>query len=400
MLPLLLSLHQYIFCATLVCKTSLSRSTVLVSQAEQPVYQPPLVITKGGTYSGNWQSDDPNVPAVLITTTEPVVIQYSRLRGRTDLIYDPYDSGKLTVRNTYGYGLNPNVAGQSPGRFLKAYKPTKIVIENCYMESTSGIYLNGDRTTPQSVKIRYNRARNIDGRKSDGNGGFTGDFDWSQFVQLDKVQHAPDIEIAWNEVVNEPYKSRVEENINIGLSSGTDSNPIQIHDNYIQGAYPANPAKDGYGGGGMMLGDGSSTDSSDSPSFVKAFNNQIVNTTNEGIAITAGHDIEFYNNRIISSGLLPDGTRPLAQNVGAGIWDGYGDSSKGTFYNNEGHDNTIGWVSANRQRNDWWLPDCAISKCTNNNSLAGPITPDTEKAEFQAWQNKISTNNATIGPDF
>jgi hypothetical protein len=370
----------------------------LVSQAAQPAYQSPITITKGGTYSGNWQSLNPNVPAVKITTTDPVVIQNSRLQGRGDLVQSVVDSVNVTVRNTYGYGLNPNVNGQSPGRFLTLYKPTNVVVENCYMESTSGIYLNGD-TSASSVKIRYNRAHNIDGRKSDGNGGFSSDFNWAQFVQLNKVQNSPGIEIAWNEVINEPYKSRVEENINVFLSSGTSSSPIQIHDNYIQGGYPANPATDGYGGGGMMLGDGSATDVSNAAGFVQAYNNQIVSTTNQGITIAAGHDIQFYNNRIISSGLLPDGTPIAAENIGADIMDFYGDSSKGTFYNNFAHDNAIGWAKAGG-RNDSAFPDCASGKCTNNTKVPDPINLDTEKAEFQTWQNKLSSNNITIAPNF
>ncbi len=50
------------------------------------------------------------------------------------------------------------------------------------------------------------------------------------------------------------------------------------------------------------------------------------------------------NNRIVSSGLLPDGTQMAGANVGSSIWDEYG---QGVFYNNSGHDNTIGWVGAN-----------------------------------------------------
>jgi hypothetical protein len=358
-----------------------------------------LTITKGGTYSGNWQSINPNVPAVLIKTSQPVVIQNSRLQGRGNLIQADDGNVNVTVRNTKGYGLNPRVVGRTIGRFLAVYKPFKIVVEHCYMESTSGIYLNGDTSAPQSVKIRYNRARNIDGRKSDGNGGFSTEFNWAQFVQLDKVQHAPKIEIAWNEVINKPYKSRAEDNISIYLSSGTSSSPIQIHDNYIQGGYPTNPATDKYSGGGIMLGDGSATSVSNAAGFVRVYNNQVVSTTNYGIAIAAGHDNQFYNNRIISSGLLPDGTRIAAQNIGAYVWDTHGDRSKGTFYNNFAHNNTVGWVKAGG-RNDWWFPDCASGKCMNNTNLPDPITLDTEKAEYQTWVNKVATNNVTIGAKF
>ena len=39
----------------------------------------PLVITQGGTYGGRWVSTDPKIPAVLIDTTEPVIIQNSAI---------------------------------------------------------------------------------------------------------------------------------------------------------------------------------------------------------------------------------------------------------------------------------------------------------------------------------
>jgi hypothetical protein len=49
-------------------------------------YGPPLHITQGGTYSGNWESQDPSVAAVPISTTEAVVIQDCIVRSKSDLI--------------------------------------------------------------------------------------------------------------------------------------------------------------------------------------------------------------------------------------------------------------------------------------------------------------------------
>jgi hypothetical protein len=79
-----------------------------------------IVITTGGTYSGDWESLDPSVPVVTVLTSQPVTIVNSVLRGRSDLIQAAVDNVHLTVLNSYGYGLNPNVAGQAPGRFLQA----------------------------------------------------------------------------------------------------------------------------------------------------------------------------------------------------------------------------------------------------------------------------------------
>jgi hypothetical protein len=205
-------------------------------------------------------------------------------------------------------------------------------------------------------------------------------------------------------VINEPGKSRVEENINIYHSSGTAASPMKIHDNYIQGAYTVNPGQGDYsdgtynydwsfGGGGMQLGDGS-TNFGPPSAFVQASNNQVVSTTNQGIAIGAGHDNQFYNNRIVSSGLLPDGTPIMDQNVGAYIWDSYQDGSGG-FYNDSGSGNTIGWVQGSG-RNDWWTPDAA--SWTGDVSMTGPITLATEAAEFASWQSKLASAGVSVGP--
>ena len=114
----------------------------------------------------------------------------------------------------------------------------------------------GNRGPGQTVKVMGNQALNIDGRHSDGNGGFlTGpsDNDFVQFLQLDKVTNVPGMEVAWNEVVNQPSASRVEYNINLYKSGGTAASHILIHDNYIQGAFPALPATQGFSGGGILL---------------------------------------------------------------------------------------------------------------------------------------------------
>src|SRR6185436_7803111 len=92
-------------------------------------------------------------------------------------------------------------------------------------------------------------------------------FDRVQFFQMGVCSGISSVEIAWNQVINEPGNSRVEDTISVYKSSGTSASPIQIHDNYLQGAYTIKPAQKntsdgqwsydwGYSGGGIMLGDG------------------------------------------------------------------------------------------------------------------------------------------------
>ena len=48
-----------------------------------------------------------------------------------------------------------------------------------------------------------------------------------------------------------PAAALVEDNIDIYGSGGTPNQPLEIHDTYIQGAYPYKAAQDAYDGGGI-----------------------------------------------------------------------------------------------------------------------------------------------------
>ncbi|MBC6605671.1 RICIN domain-containing protein [Hymenobacter sp. BT188] len=362
-------------------------------------YQGPLRITRGGTYSGNWESNDSNTPAVSIETSEPVVIENANIRSRGILIRAHQPGSHVTVRNTNGYGLTPSQDNVRYGRFIDATNFRNIRVEHNYIDHTSGIYLagyQGNHSGDETVKILYNKVTNIDGRFR--NSGM----ERVQFVQFNSVRQVRGVEIAWNQVINEPYKSRVEENINFYLSNGTSDSPILIHNNYIQGAYPANPGSEtDYGGGGINMGDGNTSDFNASPGFMKAFDNHIVSTGTQGICVSAGHDMEFYNNRIINSGYLADGTYIRCNNVGIYIMKSGG--SNDIFQNNRAYNNTVGYVNRNangdRQRNDQYLPDAnERHNYSLNIELPFLITRDTEKAEYVIWENKLRNNGVVIGP--
>ncbi|THF67629.1 hypothetical protein E7T06_20230 [Deinococcus sp. Arct2-2] len=384
-----------------------------VSAQAQITFSGPITITQGGVYSGNWQSLNPDKPAVTIDTSEAVVIENSNIQSRGALIRSRYVKANLTVRNSRGVALNPGLAAsyrRTPGYFVHLEEFQNVRIENNELIGTSGIYLNkylGDPNKGHTIKVMRNKALNIDGRYSDGPNAFseTG-FYRVQFVQFNDVKNIPNAEIAWNQIVNEPGKSRVEENINMYVSSGTPNSPVLIHDNYIQGAYPTNPATDKYGGGGIMLGDGQSSSVTKASAYLRAYNNQIVSTSNQGIAIAAGHNNEAYNNRVISSGLLPDGRRIASQNVGIYVWDLHGDKARSTFFNNVMYGNVVGWaqpVKSATAQNPFWFPNCdaearSNKSCKNNTALPGTITRAMEAQEFERWQAKLRASNVVIGP--
>ncbi|MEF2278507.1 NPCBM/NEW2 domain-containing protein [Deinococcus sp. YIM 134068] len=370
------------------------------------VYQGPLVITRGGTYSGNWQSLDPRVPAVSIRTSEPVVIENSRLRGRGNLIEGFHT--RVTIRNNHGHGLNPEVAGRSPGRFINLEEVYDVRVENNVFEGTSGIYFRqyrGDAGRGETIKVLRNVARNVDGRKSDGQGGYsTSAFNWAQFVQFNDVTRIADAEIAWNQVINEPGRSRVEDNINLYVSSGTPQSPIRIHDNYIQGAYNALPATDAkFSGGGILVGDGKVSDPA-RIGYAHVSHNQVVGTTNYGIAIAGGSGSVLEHNRVVSSGRLPDGSPIAAQNVGMYMWDPYGGAkqSPATFGHNRALYNVVGWTRVRGDKvdsNAYWWPAKGLngSVTVSTTNLGTAVNLDVERAEFGRWQTKLTQAGVRIG---
>jgi hypothetical protein len=386
----------------------------------------PLVITHGGTYQGTWTSDDADVPVASVKTSEPVIFDHCTFTGRGNLIESRFDHSDITIRNCTAVGENPNKPGKCAGRFLDDESFDRVRVEHCELNHTAGIYLRdciGDakQNDANTIAIIANHAFNIDGRISNGHDGYlnfnlrtniqTGEkesgFHEVQFVQLDGVHSTPGIEIAWNQVFNEPGQSRVEDNVNLYNSSGMPGSPIMVHDNCIHGAYNLDPtAIDktdekyhydwSYTGGGIMLGDGEAKLASDRPAYIAAMDNVVIGTTNYGIAISAGHDISFQHNTIISSGLLPNGQPIAAQNVGAYIWNVYKSNrtNPSTFTANGGRDNLIGWMKG-KDRNDSWTPDAAF--WIGNTAIKAPITHQTEEDVEQKWLASAKQKNIRFG---
>ena len=381
----------------------------LPAVASPTTFAGPMTITHGGTYTGNWQSRDPKVPAVDIRTSEPVVILNSRVRGPGDLIRadtpDKERGTSLTVKNTSGFGTYTNTAGAARGRFINDSSVNTLDVEHCLLISTIGISAYAGGRQARSIKVLYNKSRNIDGRVSDGAGGYrTGntagtDFEFSQFLQLNQVRNIPVADIGWNESINTPGQCRVEDNINLYLSSGTPSSPIRIHDNYIQGAYGAVPGGDGYTGGGIMLGDGGTKNPADAPGFARADHNQVVSTGNYGVSIAGGHDQQIDHNRVVSSGRLPGGASIITPKYANGItgWNCYAEPAT-VFFGNTVRNNVSGLIRPDG-RSDWWTPG---AKDTNNVHFSppGPGAPTLadESAEYRHWLQKIKAAHVTLGP--
>jgi hypothetical protein len=388
-------------------------SVPAVSSIGEVNWSGPIVITEAGTYSGNWQSTDSKTPAVTVATTAPVVIENAHISSVADLIKTSVAGADLTVRNSVGLAANPAVKGQSNGVLLEASSPARLDVENNYVENAGGGVLvhgySGNRDGQQTIVIRANRARNLNGLLSDGKGGYLpgvgNNHSVSRFIELDNVQAVPGIDVGWNEVINYPGRSLVTDNIAIKRSSGTPNQPLEIHDTYIQGAYPYTAAQTDYRGGGIKTEGSPDDNPQQAPAFNSIHDNQVVGTVSYGIAFTAGHDNIAANNRVISSGMLADGTKLAAQHVGMANGDVDG-AANGNLYNNTMHDNLIGWAcwdsscAQSGYRKDQSFPASPGDYSTNSVLAARPITPEIEDYEYQIWLNKTASAGIAVGPAF
>ncbi len=267
----------------------------------------PIVITQGGAYSGNWQSTDAGNPAVTVATTAPVIIENSHIRSVGSLIKTSVVGSNLTIRNSLGVAVHAAAKGQPNGIFLETASPARLDVENNYIENAQGGVIvhgyAGNRDGEQTIVIRANRARNLNGMLSDGNGGYLpaegSNRSPARFIQFDSVQSVPGIDVGWNEVINYPGRSLVEDNIDVYRSSGTPNRPLEIHDTYIQGAYPYKPTQDAYTGGGIKTDAKADDSAQEVPAFNMIHDNQVVGTVSYGIQFAAGHDNAAANNRVI-----------------------------------------------------------------------------------------------------
>ncbi|UYZ60801.1 hypothetical protein [Hymenobacter latericus] len=355
-----------------------------------------LVIKRGGTYTGTFRSTSPDKPCVRIDTDEPVVLRQCRLEGPGLLIDARNGGARLTVQNCIGVALAPTNDDEAPGRFLEINDATSLAVTNCELRQTSGIVVykwQGNGSAGQTLRILRNKVYNITGRYRNGGGRK------AHFVLLNQVLRVPNVEIAWNQVINEPDQSMVEDNINIHNSSGTPTSPIRIHNNFIRGAYPVPATADTFTGSGITTdGDGSSPLTC--TAYVEAFQNQVVSTCNAAMNIAAGHHVRYYRNRMVSSSQLPDGRALRATYAATSVYNAY-NKPRSVFFANKVDNNIIGFAKRGynvpfANRHDLSTGHCPT--CFANTHLPNPITLATENREWQIWLDKLSRSGTKVGP--
>jgi hypothetical protein len=381
-------------------------------------YQSPITVNasyiaaNGSVITGNYQGTTTQA-AITIATTSPVTIINSNLSGPGNLIQATAGGANITVKNTQGYGTNPNVKGAVKGIFLYVSSFANINMTNNNITGVRiGFYNSsyvGNKTASNTLIIDNNVFLNMDARPSNGNNGYISSGQYNvQAIHTGNIYGLPNVDIGWNEIMNTAGQSASGALIELNETSGTSSSPISVHNNYISGAFPTLPGSDLYAFGGIAVNGASNDTATTASSFINIANNNVVATANYGIAIQAGHDVTVTGNRVVSSGYLPNGTTFYPMST-------YGDAAGAVnvnvynqpttvFFNNNVTNNVLGLVKNNGSnapvRNDWNLPGQGNAVNGNTsytpNDSADPTVYD-ETMEFSNWMQAARLATQTIG---
>lgn|GEM_PF-578294 len=312
----------------------------------------PLVITSGGTYALNHRNLDATKASVTISTTEPVILT-GRIASRGHGVVETIQGVNVTLLNLRGWGLHPMLANSAHGMMLNLNRPVNVVVQNCYAEAwRMSWYVQADEIAGhvQKLHVRQSVSVNVEGRATNANGTYqairTVDLNppipVGHAIQTNGVVACPDLKIAYNYVLQEPYEGFVEDPINLYITSGTNANRALVHDNGVYGGYAINPASGSYAGTGIIL-DGKGALPANT-GYLKVYNNRVAGTSNAGLAIAGGQHTEWYANVVRGAARLEDGTVIYAQNVGMYMRDLT--NTGAAFSNHNAHDNQAGWLEA------------------------------------------------------
>jgi hypothetical protein len=388
---------------TATCDGTNATATATVSKPANPTS---IVITRGGTYSGIWTSNDPNTPAVTIQTDEPVTISNSTITGKGTLIRAAGTNGlSLTLVNVTGTGSDPMVSGKARGKFLDATGLNALSVTHCTMTATSfGIYVAQSNLT--SLVIQDNLGKDLDDRVSDGNGGtLLNQRVLGHFLQLNTLTVPNGGDISWNQYTSTEGVASVEDLMNFfDANGGTAAHPIVVHDNYVEGAL-ATGFTNGYTGSGINV-EGVQTNPGQASAWIQVVDNQVVHTASVGIAITAGHDNLMQGNRVVSCGKDSQGNFIDMNGYAMMMWDFY---QTGSAFKNNQITGTTGGIVVDSQgtpvNDDLWIPSAsaASNDVVSQNNMDHPClasnvwTGQPERVEFTAWQSKLLGAKQALG---
>jgi len=373
-----------------------------------PVFSAPLTIdaaaiTANGSnvFSGNWErstfsdAGDATSSAVWIATTQPVIIENSILSGQYNCIGSVLTGTNVTVRNCVGLQRNTKQVGKPSGRFVSLYQPASVVVENNTISGGAGVYTNGSAPGGTTTyRVRFNRMRNINGLLSDGAGGWLFEranqvvtyFHPRQCVQINSGTFPDGAEVAWNEVVNDPFVSRPEDNFNITSCVGTVGTPVRFHDNFVRGGCPSRPYDvTAWSGTGFVV-EGATT------KYIDIDDNQVIGIANVGVGIAECDSyINVRRNRLVSAGNAY-GRAMLARNRAA-----YSTDAGATYI--VWQDNAYSWMDASNNQAGLYITNAGNTGNVNTGwtSLGAPTTEAHEAAEWEYWRAKVAAAGVRLG---
>jgi hypothetical protein len=378
------------------------RRRLIVAPAA-PVYSAPLLIdnaaiTANGSnvFTGNWENASysaNNGAAVYVSTTQAVVIQNSRFKAQKYCVSSLTNGSNVTVRNCIGVVNNTTQASQPRQRFLNLGQPATVVCENNTMVG-GGILLQDNATGGTTlVRILYNKAINIDGRLSDGAGGYVFEvannanifFQAKQFLQINGLTGS-NVEVAWNAIGNEPYVSRPEDVFNFYDAAGTVGSPMQIHDNFIYGGWPSRPHEITWSGCGFLV-----EQSVEVAQYINIDDNQVVGIGNAGIGINTCNHINIRRNRLVSAGNV-EGRQIKSRNRAA-----YSTGASSTYI--VWQNNGFSWVDASNVQQGLYITNAGNAGNSNTGwySLGATTLEANEQAEVALWKAKLAARRLTLG---
>lgn len=370
--------------AALVFGSPIDITDALIASNGGPVFDG--LVIENTSYSAN------NGAAIYVTSSQAVTIQNCTLKAQKYCISSLTNGSNITVRNSIGVVKNTTQAGQPAQRFLNLGQPASVVCENNTMIG-GGILLSGNSTaTGRIAVIRYNRMINVDGRLSDGAGGYVYErgnvanvyFQAKQFIQVNTVTLDGGSEIAWNEIINDPFVSRPEDTMNFTNGAGVSGAPIRVHDNYIQGGCPTTPYVSTYSGCGFLT--------ENTSNWIDFDDNQVVGYDNIGAHSAGGIHQNWRRNRLVSAGNVfgrAMASRNRAMYIGSG---------SATYIVVD--DTVWSWNNAaSAQAGIGWNGNTGNTgnSETGTVALGGPTTEAHEAAELAIWRAKVAAAGVTIG---
>ncbi len=230
----------------------------------------------------------------------------------------------IRLKNCHNITIERCKIGPSLGNGIDLLNCTNITILDCRMDNVAtGVYAVNSET----IKVNHIEVTNVNGP-----------FPRGQLVQFNNVNGTGNL-VNYNVVENPVGSSGQEDAINMYISNGTASDPIQIIGNWIRGGGPSNS------GGGILLGDNGG-------SYCVVKDNILVDPGQYGIGVSSGTNIEVSNNKVF-------GSQQTYTNVGIYVWNQY-NTSCGTI---TVQNNQVNWTNKDGVSNGGW-----------NNGNCGTVT--------------------------